>query len=426
MMPWRTFVARLGMGGIVLTLAVFAGVRLATADPGGPASPDALTFAGVLRTPSGAPFVGMTALTFVFRKVGDGGVPIEVCRTTTDSFPVSDGGAFSVRVPMDPMRCPRSLFDGASVVYDVLQGTESLTPDGGVAVTPVPYARFADQAGVNSDCPAGYSRVEAAGVPWLCVRGNDQVVRVGRGASAFWIDRYEASVWSMIDAQGTPYFRGETDFPAANFPRNGQWPTLEPPAYAASAAGPPPARWVTWFQASEACRASGKRLPSAGEWLAAARGAPDPGASNGSGGRCNTQSGEPRNTGMGTACVSASGAQDMIGNVWEWTADWSANAGQITSAAQTIAGRPVTGIRVNNTLTPWPSGYSDDGTVNVTSTVFSANDAPANENVIGLPAAIIRGGGPGNGTSSGVFAFSVDFAPTHWNSGIGFRCVIPR
>ncbi len=54
-------------------------------------------------------------------------------------------GAFSVLVPIDS--CTSTFFNGADVSYDVMQGTETLTPDGGVAVTPVPYARFADQAG---------------------------------------------------------------------------------------------------------------------------------------------------------------------------------------------------------------------------------------------------------------------------------------
>lgn len=52
MMGWRTFLARAVVGGAIVgvfvTGAVFVGVRLAAADPGGPTRAD-LTFAGVLR-----------------------------------------------------------------------------------------------------------------------------------------------------------------------------------------------------------------------------------------------------------------------------------------------------------------------------------------------------------------------------------------
>lgn len=34
---------------------------------------------------------------------------------------------------------------------------------------------------------------------------RSSIVKVGTGASAFWIDRYEASVWSNRDGTGTQY-----------------------------------------------------------------------------------------------------------------------------------------------------------------------------------------------------------------------------
>lgn len=63
---WQAFLARTVVFGVV----VFGAVKLAVADPGGPASPDMMTYAGVLRTASDMPFVGTTTLTFVFHKGG--------------------------------------------------------------------------------------------------------------------------------------------------------------------------------------------------------------------------------------------------------------------------------------------------------------------------------------------------------------------
>jgi formylglycine-generating enzyme required for sulfatase activity len=119
-------------------------------------------------------------------------------------------------------------------------------------------------------------------------------------------------------------------------------------------------------------------------------------------------------------CTSTAGAHDMIGNVWEWTTEWYASAGQVTSAAQTTIGARVTGIRVNDALTPWPSDYNGDGTWNITSTVV--NDA---EGQIGIPSAALRGGYWTLGTRTGVFALDLTYGPSARNPALGFRCVVP-
>ncbi len=142
------FLVRTLVTGVVVGGAAFVGMKLASADPGGPVSPDALTFAGVLRTSSGAPFTGTTTLTFVFHKAGSTASACSPDPSVMVTIPTSANGAFTAQIPMDPARCPRSLFDGSTVTYDVLLAGESAPVAIGVPVTPVPYARFADQSGV--------------------------------------------------------------------------------------------------------------------------------------------------------------------------------------------------------------------------------------------------------------------------------------
>jgi hypothetical protein len=52
----------------------------------------------------------------------------------------------------------------------------------------------------NPDCPRGYDKVGPAAsflpASIVCKNNDVQVVKAGTGASAFWIDRYEASVWT--------------------------------------------------------------------------------------------------------------------------------------------------------------------------------------------------------------------------------------
>ncbi len=430
MMAWKPLLARTAAISAIVSAfvsgAVFVGIRLADADPGGPTTPNGLTFAGVLRERIGA---GATTLTFVFRKGAT-----TVCTASTRSFSVDENGAFSVDVPLDACADGGMLFDGATIVYDVRLGGATgdlLTPTDGVSITAVPYARFADQTGVNNDCPSGYSRdtSDPAITPTmrLCVRavttgGRDEVVRVGSGASAFWIDRYEASVFN---AAGSHF--GATDDTYPNLLKNGQWATptqRSPPLLAQSRRGVPPSRYITWFQASEACRASGKRLPTGNEWFAASQGTIDPSdASDGRGGDCLTLSATgPRSTGRMSGgmsvwgqCISVWGAEDMIGNVSEYTGDWHAGLGTVDGLAPTDP--PGT--------TGWPLDgnlYRGDGTHNIDSSAYPGGGGRRT----GIPAVEVRGGGWISRTRAGVFALELGNAPSHWDQETGFRCVVPR
>jgi formylglycine-generating enzyme required for sulfatase activity len=257
--------------------------------------------------------------------------------------------------------------------------------------------------GTSPNCPFGYTQDMTVAAYTVCTKGVDEVVKVGFGASAFWIDRYEASVWQNPDGTGTQYGAVGQDYPNT-FPINGQGPIANL-LYAQSVPGRSPSTFLSWFQAARACRASGKRLPSHDEWLEAAAGTADPGSSTGSGGVCNTNSGGKRQTGLGTACVSSWGAQDMIGNVHEFGSQWGASLGNTTPSAS-----------------PWPAGsFAADATVNITSSAFGFSGA-----VLGMPAAPLYGGSGVDGTGAGILSINMSNGPVATYFVIGFRCVTPR
>jgi len=445
---WKTFLLR----ALVLGAVIFVAVRTAVARPGVPggAARSFVTIAGTI-TGTGA----SGALMAEFRFHRPGAMPRCAPQVMiTNREPAT--GEFSVEVPLDQSGrvCPDDLFDGSDVQVDVVVNGEAVATN--AAINPVPYAIHADLASQygTPDCPVGYQRfVDGATVSssWTVCRRYasnstavlDELVKVGSGSAAFWVDRYEATVWSTSSGPSgsTQMFRSDGDFPETMFPRNGQWrvagfampppPMPSPPAYALSVAGHLPAQWITWFQAQEACRASGKRLPSGEEWLAAAQGTDDPGDHLGTDGRCRTGIaasgpgvGEPRNTGAGNGCRSAWGAQDMIGNVGEWTAEWVIDGNGMLSTV----------------IEPMPDtllgAYRDDAVIGIhRSSSFryyhGALASPGSVLVPGMPAAILRGGGVadrtnGGSVSAGVFALAAHSSPTVWGRIMGFRCVVPR
>ncbi len=223
------------------------------------------------------------------------------------------------------------------------------------------------------------------------------------------IDKYEASVW-QIPSGNTALIRkvqlghatladltagGATQVSAAfncgpafppTFDATGNWTS---PLFAVSVAGVKPTSCVTWFQAEQAYALSGKRLLTNQEWQRAAAGTADPGTDDG-GTDCNIGGlGRPQDTGSRANCVSNWGTFDMVGNVAEWVAEWTAQP----------------------TECPGWGTFSED----------LMCLAGASTTATG-PAALVRGGAF-NGTfvEAGVFAVTAA-DPARSGQGIGFRC----
>jgi len=161
--------------------------------------------------------------------------------------------------------------------------------------------------------------------------------------------------------------------------------------YAVSLPGVLPSANVTWFQAQAACKNARKRLPSNAEWQAAAMGTPDPGPDNGST-DCNTASVfSAVNTGSRSSCVSADGAFDMVGNLYEWVADW---------------------VPLATACGSWSAAVSPTGD----------EQCLAGAATTGEPGALLRGGDLGLRTNAGPLTINGGYAPSFSNNVIGFRC----
>lgn len=99
--------------------------------------------------------------------------------------------------------------------------------------------------------------------------------------------------------------------------------------YAVSIPGVIPSGYISWFQAAAAARNAGKRLPTSAEWQVAALGTPDEVSGTS---LCNeNEASAIAATGSRKACVSDVGVYDMVGNVEEWVADWTARSTECTS-----------------------------------------------------------------------------------------------
>lgn len=225
------------------------------------------------------------------------------------------------------------------------------------------------------------------------------------------IDKYEASIWQTVDGatidqilHGQILSAGDLTGVATQYGDGGD--NYDPGCpnnaagcldfYAISVPGVLPSHTITWFQAAATCRNSGKRLATNQEWQMAAFGTPDPGTDNGTT-TCAITGSATVPTGSRSSCVSDAGAMDMVGNLWEWVADWWPAV--INSD----------GSGCNN---GW-DGFSDDyncGAVNVTTTG---------------PSAMLRGGdafGAGGNTRAGPFAIALTRAPQAEWFNVGFRC----
>jgi hypothetical protein len=225
---------------------------------------------------------------------------------------------------------------------------------------------------------------------------NDLMVRVG----TLCVDKYEASVWSLPGGMGTKYGENSDDYPAS-FPDSGAWTSK---LYAASLATGVPSSYLTWFQAAQACAASGKRLPTNAEWQLFAGGLVPDTRSN-----CNLASSGKQ--APGPNCESGWGIVNTTGNVAEFTADW------VTGNASTWSPGGITTLGAS---------YGNNWLTGMQRTAFAGSEQ--------LPNVIIRGGDfthyrgtsatiIGGGSSAGPWRLWAETPPSYSDARFGFRCV---
>jgi len=224
------------------------------------------------------------------------------------------------------------------------------------------------------------------------------------------MDRYEASVWRVPDPLGAnkglvkKIQQGKAT--VASLARGGATqlgiagddyaPCVDSgqnclnDIYAVSSAGVTPSAYLTWFQAQAACENAAKRLPSNAEWQAAVTGTPDPGPDDGVN-DCNTASTFAVGlTGSRASCVSTRGAFDMVGNLYEWVADW---------------------VPRSTSCGTWSAGVSPTGD----------DQCLAGAATTGEPGALLRGGFFVYGSDAGPLSV-LGLEPSFASSAIGFRC----
>ena len=245
------------------------------------------------------------------------------------------------------------------------------------------------------------------------------MVKVG----SFCIDKYEPTVWSTPSG-GSQYGNTSDNYPCSDT-GNDCGKDAANPIYARSVTGETPARYITWFQAAQACASSGKRLCTNVEWQTAAAGTDISECNTGGSGEDGYNGADPERTGSlngpgGTGCVSSWGTYDMVGNVWEWTADWSTHPGwngDLSSMTATYGSDGYWHGGPNDATNP--DRGADNSTRPYAPAMTGNGDTKGEETSY---AAFVRGGNWVFGANAGVFALSLRLAPSSTDYDIGFRC----
>jgi formylglycine-generating enzyme required for sulfatase activity len=395
-----------GLFGAVIATSALVSYWTSTARATGIPTTNPLYYSGLLEDTSGKMLTGSKSIGIDLYDALSGGN--KKCSTAAAATTLTQG---RFRIALDS-GCVKAIQDTADLWVEVTVGGTSM---GRTKIGAVPYAVEAKRV-EEPDCPPGYTKDSTVTSFTLCKKGSDQMVKVGDS----WADRYKMSIvdsttWDSgkCDGSGTQYGAGTTDDYPSTFPDSGNWSAK---LYGCSISGVAPSRSMTWFQAQQACLLAGKHLCTNGEWQAAAAGTSDPGSYDGtSGGACHTNGSAVRNTGnagstpgASSSCISRWGAEDTVGNLWEWVDLW----GQAGMSWMSSSG---------DTASPWPStgGYGDGSDLTWNLDGRASNGSAWTS---GTPAAALRGGGWGNKTDAGVFSMRLLAGPAYWATDVGARC----
>lgn len=214
------------------------------------------------------------------------------------------------------------------------------------------------------------------------------MVPLKHNGSILCVDRYEASAAQRCPNQN----------PASVLQSEQNANTAD--CYVASVPDAVPWSNITLPQAQRMCAGAGKRLPTNAEWYAGALGT-NPSA-------CVINADIPSKTGT-QGCVSAIGAFDLVGNVWEWVdanvvGDTFDNR-QLPSEGY-VASVDANGIAITSDQSPQML-YGSDYFWSKTDGVFG----------------MIRGGFYGSKDDAGLYTTNAAVPTSFATGGVGFRCV---
>lgn len=169
--------------------------------------------------------------------------------------------------------------------------------------------------------------------------------------------------------------------------------------------------FISQTQAQTACAKAGKRLASGKEWYLASLGVPDI-KNNWTEEDCHVNKNWPEQpglTGGGKNCISAYGAFDMVGNVWEWVAE-EINDGKLNGEAM-----PEDGYVVEVDINGNPIKTDKIENDNFNSDYFWIKTT----GIRGMA----RGGYWDNQEKAGVYSMYLVSPTSYAGAGVGFRCV---
>ena len=208
------------------------------------------------------------------------------------------------------------------------------TPTGTPTASPTPTPAFSEMVPIPAGSFIQGSTVDEVNYAYdLCMSYDefDQCWRSGLDDEVpqhevyldeFYIDKYE-----VTNAQYGQCVKAGVCDPSSPLSSNTRSSYFDNPRYADY-----PVIYVTWYDAANYCRWAGKRLPTEAEWEKAARGEDGrlwPWGNSFSLDMGNVRPGgvapdtsDMTRVGSYPRGASPYGAMDMVGNVWEWVADW--------------------------------------------------------------------------------------------------------